>query len=70
MRGCTIPFAYAIASLVVGDFSARWIELVDRIAVFSFIFLTIGMGLGAVWAYVVLGWAASGRGTPWRTRAS
>lgn len=54
--GCTIPFAYAIASLVVGDFSARWIELVDRIAVFSFIFLTIGMGLGAVWAYVVLGW--------------
>ena len=54
--GCTIPFAYAIASLVVGDFSARWIELVDRIAVFGFIFLTIGMGLGAVWAYVVLGW--------------
>ncbi|MFR3452048.1 MAG: hypothetical protein ACLTSX_11415 [Collinsella sp.] len=25
-------------------------------AVFGFIFLSIGMGLGAVWAYVVLGW--------------
>lgn len=54
--GCTIPFAYAIAALVTGDMSARWVELCDRIAVFAFIFLTIGMGLGAVWAYVVLGW--------------
>ncbi len=54
--GCTIPFAYAIAALAVGDLSARWVELSDRVAVFSFIFLTIGMALGAVWAYVVLGW--------------
>ncbi len=54
--GCTIPFAYAMAALITGDLSARWVELCDRIAVFAFIFLTIGMGLGAVWAYVVLGW--------------
>lgn len=54
--GCTIPFAYAIAALATGDFSARWVELSDRVAVFAFIFLTIGMGLGAVWAYTVLGW--------------
>ena len=54
--GCTIPFAYAIAALACGDTSARWVELSDRVAVFSFIFLTIGMVLGAVWAYVVLGW--------------
>ena len=66
----TLPFAYAMASLIIGDLSARWVELCDRLAVFGFIFLSIGMGLGAVWAYVVLGWAASGRGTPWRTRAS
>ena len=54
--GMTIPFAYAMGALIVGDFSARWVELTDRAAVFGFIFLTIGMALGAVWAYVVLGW--------------
>ena len=54
--GCTVPFAYAMAALITGDLSARWVELCDRLAVFSFIFLTIGMALGAVWAYVVLGW--------------
>lgn len=54
--GCTIPFAYALAALITGDLSARWVELCQRFAVFSFIFLTIGMALGAVWAYVVLGW--------------
>ena len=52
----TIPFAYAMAALITGDLSARWVELCDRMAVFGFIFLSIGMGLGAVWAYVVLGW--------------
>lgn len=54
--GMTLPFAYAMSALICGDMSARWVELCDRIAVFSFIFLTIGMALGAVWAYVVLGW--------------
>lgn len=54
--GMTIPFAYAMAALITGDTSSRWVELCDRMAVFSFIFLTIGMALGAVWAYVVLGW--------------
>lgn len=54
--GCTVPFSYAIAALITGDLSARWVEHADRVAVFSFIFLTIGMVLGAVWAYVVLGW--------------
>lgn len=54
--GVTLPFAYAMAALICGDLSARWVELCDRLAVFAFIFLTIGMALGAVWAYVVLGW--------------
>lgn len=54
--GMTVPFAYAIAALVCNDPSKRWVELCNRIALFSFIFLTLGIGLGAVWAYVVLGW--------------
>lgn len=54
--GLTIPFAFAIAALIVNDPSKTWVELCDRITVFSWLFLGIGIGLGAVWAYVVLGW--------------
>lgn len=54
--GMTVPFAYAIAALVVDDPSRRWVDMCNRVALFSFIFLTAGIGLGAVWAYVVLGW--------------
>jgi cytochrome c-type biogenesis protein CcmF len=54
--GMTVPFAYAIAALVCNDPSKRWVELCNRVALFSFVFLSIGIGLGAVWAYVVLGW--------------
>lgn len=54
--GMTVPFAYAIAALVCNDPSKRWVELCQRIALFAFVFLTVGIGLGAVWAYVCLGW--------------
>lgn len=54
--GFTVPFAYAVAALVTDDPSSRWVELCNRVAVFSWFFLTLGIGLGAVWAYVVLGW--------------
>ena len=54
--GLAIPFAYAVAAVFTGDGSSAWVKLVDRIAVFSWLFLGIGIGLGAIWAYVVLGW--------------
>ncbi len=54
--GLAIPFAFAVGALVVGDTSSTWVRIVDRITVFSWLFLGIGIGLGAVWAYVVLGW--------------
>lgn len=54
--GLAVPFAFAIGSLIVNDPSKRWVEIVDRITVFSWLFLGIGIGLGAIWAYVVLGW--------------
>ncbi len=54
--GMVVPFAFAIGALIVGDGSKRWVTLVDRITVFSWLFLGIGIGLGAIWAYVVLGW--------------
>lgn len=54
--GLTIPFAYGLAAVLVGDSSKKWVELVDRVTVFSWLLLGIGIGLGAIWAYVVLGW--------------
>ncbi|MCL1799651.1 MAG: cytochrome c biogenesis protein CcsA [Eggerthellaceae bacterium] len=54
--GMTIPFAYAVAALIVRDPSKAWVAKCSRITVFSWLFLGIGIGLGAVWAYVVLGW--------------
>ena len=54
--GLTIPFAYAIAALIVDDASDAWVRRSQRYAMFSWLFLGIGIGLGAVWAYVVLGW--------------
>ncbi|MDR1013500.1 MAG: cytochrome c biogenesis protein CcsA [Coriobacteriales bacterium] len=54
--GATVPFAYALAALVVNDPSKAWVERSRRYALFSWVLLGIGIGLGAVWAYVVLGW--------------
>ena len=54
--GLAVPFSFAIGALIVGDSSKTWVKIVDRITVFSWLFLGIGIGLGAIWAYVVLGW--------------
>jgi len=54
--GLTIPFAYAIAALLTGDSSKAWVEKSSRITMFSWLFLGLGIGIGSVWAYVVLGW--------------
>ncbi|GAB4276640.1 MAG: heme lyase CcmF/NrfE family subunit [Coriobacteriia bacterium] len=54
--GLAIPFAFAMGALIAGDGSDTWVRLADRISVFAWLFLGIGIGLGAIWAYVVLGW--------------
>ena len=54
--GLTFPFAYAVAALIVGDDSERWVRRAAPYLMFSWLLLSIGIGLGAVWAYVVLGW--------------
>ncbi len=54
--GMTVPFAYAISALIVNDDSAVWVERATPYLMFSWLLLGIGIGLGAVWAYVVLGW--------------
>ena len=54
--GLTIPFAYALAAVLCADASAAWVRRAGSWAVFSWLFLTAGIALGAVWAYTVLGW--------------
>ncbi len=54
--GLTVPFAYALAALFCNDASTEWVKRSTRYALFSWMFLTAGIGLGALWAYVVLGW--------------
>jgi cytochrome c-type biogenesis protein CcmF len=50
----TIPFAAGIANGITRDRS--WTDMSLKWSRAAWIFLTLGIGIGAVWAYVVLGW--------------
>lgn len=54
--GLTVSFGYAVAALVTNDVSTAWVDRTKRFVLASWLFLSAGIGLGAVWAYVVLGW--------------
>jgi cytochrome c-type biogenesis protein CcmF len=54
--GMTVPFAFAIAALVTGNLSDQWIRITRRWALAAWCFLTVGLVLGALWSYGVLGW--------------
>jgi len=54
--GFTIPFAFALGSLLAGRFALDWITVVRKWTLISWIFLTVGIILGMQWAYVELGW--------------
>jgi cytochrome c-type biogenesis protein CcmF len=54
--GTTVPFAFAMAAVLTGSVSDRWIRITRRWALAAWIFLTIGLFLGGLWSYTVLGW--------------
>ncbi len=54
--GFTVPFAFAVAALVTGNLSDRWIRVTRRWTLAAWWFLTAGLLLGALWSYGVLGW--------------
>jgi cytochrome c-type biogenesis protein CcmF len=54
--GFTVPFAFAIASLVTGRVGEGWQIATRRWMLFAWGFLTVGVLLGAWWSYQVLGW--------------
>jgi cytochrome c-type biogenesis protein CcmF len=51
-----IPFAFAIGALVTGHLGSEWIRVTRRFALGAWLFLGIGILLGARWSYTELGW--------------
>ncbi len=51
-----IPYAFAMAALITGRTDDRWIRITRRWTLWAWMFLSLGLVLGARWAYDVLGW--------------
>jgi cytochrome c-type biogenesis protein CcmF len=54
--GFTVPFCFAVASLVTGRLGDGWLLETRRWTIFAWACLTGGVVLGAWWSYQVLGW--------------
>jgi len=54
--GFTVPFAFALGALIMKYPGEKWIHITRRWTMVTWCFLTIGVFLGAHWAYAVLGW--------------
>src|ERR1700688_378185 len=54
--GFTVPFAFALAALIMRYPGEKWIHITRRWTMVTWGFLTCGVFLGAHWAYSVLGW--------------
>ena len=54
--GMTVPFAFALAALIMKYPGEKWIHITRRWTMVTWLFLSCGIVLGAHWAYSVLGW--------------
>jgi cytochrome c-type biogenesis protein CcmF len=54
--GFTVPFAFAVASLITGRVDEGWVLAMRRWTLIAFGLLSVGIILGAWWSYEVLGW--------------
>ncbi|MFZ3329692.1 MAG: heme lyase CcmF/NrfE family subunit [Candidatus Acidiferrales bacterium] len=54
--GFTVPFAFALAALLGRYPGEKWIHITRRWTMIAWCFQSIGILLGAHWAYAVLGW--------------
>ena len=54
--GFTVPFAFAMASLITRQKGEEWIHTTRRWSIVTWFFQSTGILLGAGWAYAVLGW--------------
>ncbi len=54
--GFTVPFAFAMAALIVGRTGEEWITITRRWTIVAWYFLSLGLLIGGWWSYHVLGW--------------
>jgi cytochrome c-type biogenesis protein CcmF len=54
--GLTVPYAFAMAALIVGKLDEAWILTTRRWTIIAWFFLTMGNLVGMWWSYHVLGW--------------
>ena len=54
--GFSVPFAFGIAALLAGQGLDQWVSVIRRWTLVGWCFLTVGLVLGALWSYSVLGW--------------
>lgn len=54
--GLTVPYAFAMAALIIGRLDEAWIKTTRRWTITAWCFLTMGNLVGAWWSYHVLGW--------------
>ena len=52
----TVPFAYAINGLFTRQLGDEWLASVRRWSLWAWLFLGMGILMGAYWAYLELGW--------------
>ncbi|HLQ33634.1 MAG TPA: cytochrome c-type biogenesis CcmF C-terminal domain-containing protein, partial [Chloroflexota bacterium] len=52
----SIPFAFGLAALISGKLDFQWLRSIRRWALAAFCIQSVGLLLGAWWAYHVLGW--------------
>ncbi|HET9719102.1 MAG TPA: cytochrome c biogenesis protein CcsA, partial [Solirubrobacteraceae bacterium] len=51
-----IPFAFGVGALITGRLGSEWIRDTRRFALAAWLFLGVGITLGALWSYTELGW--------------
>jgi cytochrome c-type biogenesis protein CcmF len=54
--GFTVPFAFAMAALIIGRTGEEWITITRRWTIVAWYFLSLGLLIGGWWSYHVLGW--------------
>jgi cytochrome c-type biogenesis protein CcmF len=54
--GLSMAYSFAIAALIEGRVDAAWARWVRPWTLLAWVFLTIGIAFGSIWAYYELGW--------------
>src|SRR5204862_1101416 len=54
--GFSVPFAFALGALIMRYPGEKWIHITRKWTMIAWMFQSVGILLGAHWAYAVLGW--------------